>query len=324
MKKYFVVTIDTEIDKSRDWSIPDTLTFSSIIEGIPRKLNPLFNQYNVKATYLLSPEVIEDNNCVSVLKELNNTELGTHLHGDLIEPERTHAVLAGIHSHEMQCTYTKLLERSKITTLTRLFEATFGYNPLSFRAGRFGIGNETLSILSELGYKVDTSVTPGVNWIYPEGISNHTSAPEQPYFADIDNFLEAGSLDILEVPVSIIDVNIKDPPDFLSYLWLRKKIRFLFRRDYDHFWLRPSFSSLDEMIYVIARIENKFRDCDNIVVNMMFHTNEVIPNASPYTKTEGDCRKFLERIRSVLEYCRRKNFQFVKLSDLYGVFREMR
>ena len=321
MKKYFVVTIDAEIDKSRDWGIPEELTYQSIIKGIPQRLTPLFERYQVKPTYLLSSEIIENHSCVNVLNKLTNAELGAHLHGDLIDPERTNKKLAGIISLEMQCSYPKKLERAKLLNLKNMFVNTFGYSPESFRAGRFAIGNQTLPILSELGFKVDTSVTPGIEWIYPEGRSNHIMAPEQPYFPDERNFIEEGDLNILEVPVTIIDVNAKDPPEFLSFTWLRKKARRLIGRDNNLYWLRPSFCSLYEMIYAIKTIESKYRDCKSIVVNMMFHTNEIVPQASPYTSTERDCNNLLKKMCGVFEYCQKQNFQFVILSELYHVFK---
>ena len=38
--------------------------------------------------------------------------------------------------------------------------STFGHAPASFRAGRFGIGPRSIGILDDLGYAVESSVTP--------------------------------------------------------------------------------------------------------------------------------------------------------------------
>ena len=44
------------------------------------------------------------------------------------------------------------------------FRTAFGRPPRSFRAGRFGIGENTVPILDSLGYAVESSVTPHVDW----------------------------------------------------------------------------------------------------------------------------------------------------------------
>ena len=85
------VTIDTECDKSPTWANSDPLTFRSVTEGIPEKLQPLFKEFDIKSTYLLSPEVIEDRRCKEVLNLIkNDCELGTHLHAGFIEPEQNY------------------------------------------------------------------------------------------------------------------------------------------------------------------------------------------------------------------------------------------
>ena len=47
--------------------------------------------YNIKSTFLLSPEVLEDNHTIEMLKSIQTpeTEFGTHLHSEFIEPQRS-------------------------------------------------------------------------------------------------------------------------------------------------------------------------------------------------------------------------------------------
>ena len=50
---------------------------------------PLCERFGIKATYLISPEVIEDAASHQALLGLGaRHELGAHLHGDFIGPER--------------------------------------------------------------------------------------------------------------------------------------------------------------------------------------------------------------------------------------------
>src|SRR5205823_3568889 len=142
-QRALMVTIDTEVDKDRAWRISDPPSFSSVIQGVPDVLSPLFDEFGVVPTYLLSPEVIEDRESAAVLGELGDrAELGTHLHAEFVEPERTlrREVMAGQPTEAVQCAYPPEVERAKLKSLTDLFTATFGQRPTAFRAARYGLG----------------------------------------------------------------------------------------------------------------------------------------------------------------------------------------
>jgi len=71
LSKYFIVSVDVEIDKSPNWSTATPTTFSGVKHGIKEILHPLFMKYGVRPTYLLSPEVISLE-CCKIFLELNN------------------------------------------------------------------------------------------------------------------------------------------------------------------------------------------------------------------------------------------------------------
>lgn len=50
------------------------------------------------------------------------------------------------------------LEAAKIDMLTDAIAAAFGSRPVAYRAGRYGIGADTLRLLAERGYRLDSSV----------------------------------------------------------------------------------------------------------------------------------------------------------------------
>ncbi|MBA7507587.1 hypothetical protein ES706_06307 [subsurface metagenome] len=320
MKIFLVITIDTEIDKSPDWRVSANETFLSVLDGIPKKLTPLFNQFGARPTYLLSSEVIENKDCVSLLRSIANCELGTHLHGDLVEPQRKVYKLANTRTSAMQNSYPSEIEYQKLKNLTNLFIEKFGFSPSSFRAGRFAAGNNTITLLQELGYLVDSSVTPGVDWNFPEGRANFLGAKEQPYFPSKENLLEEGNSTVLEVPVSIFTPRFKKHFYALDKLKGLKLVSAIINTILPTRWLRPSLQSSSGMLGVIAKMIKRYGVNNAIVLNMMFHSMEVIPNASPYTKTEDECQALLKRIEAVLEYCATNNFTFATLSELYPVF----
>jgi len=317
---FFVVTIDTEIDKSPDWKISADETFLSVLDGIPKKLTPLFNRFGAKPTYLLSSEVMENKECVSLLKSIDNCELGTHLHGDLVEPQRKVYKLANTRTGAMQNSYPKEIEYQKLKNLTNLFIEKFGFSPSSFRAGRFAAGNNTINSLEKLGYLVDSSVTPGIDWNLPEGRANFLGAKEQPYFPGRENLLEKGNSKVLEVPVSIVPPRLKKYFYALDKVKVLKLVSAIINTILPPRWLRPSFQNPSGMLGVITKLLKRYGMNNAIVLNMMFHSIEVVPNASPYTKTEDECEALLGRMGMVLEYCTTNNFNFVTLSELYSVF----
>ena len=159
MKIYLCISIDCECDKGIGWVCRQPLSFSGVAEGLARRLHPLFLQYAAKPTYLLSAEVMRDEQSVNWLRKISNqAELGSHLHGEFVDP----GAFIPVVTSAFQRDYSPEIEALKMANLTSLFTEAFGRPPRSFRAGRFGIGRFSLEILQNLGYRVDSSVTPHV------------------------------------------------------------------------------------------------------------------------------------------------------------------
>jgi len=59
--------------------------------------------------------------------------------------------MANQNTSEIQSSYSQEIEFEKLKNLTDLFINKFGHRPTSFRAGRFGAGNNTISALENLG-----------------------------------------------------------------------------------------------------------------------------------------------------------------------------
>jgi len=317
-KTFFVITVDTECDRSTSWRASNPLTFRSVLEGIPERLQPLLRAFDAKPTYLISAEVLENARCVETLASLaGDYELGTHLHGAYVEPQKMYENYAGTETPELTCFYDEALEAAKIETLTKLFEDRFGFAPTSYRAGRFGAGANTIRVLEGLGYKVDTSVTPHVCWEDPAGRVDFTDAPEQPYFPDLHDLTRRGNSTVLEVPVSIVRHPWRS--EVVNKVIQRARMGFVTRLS-DRFlgpiWLRPSFSTAEQMTRLIEDYLERYRKNACVVLNMMFHSMEIVPNASPYARMERDCQRLLLRIRKVLGFCANTGTEFVTLSQL--------
>src|SRR5262249_40217001 len=150
------ISIDCECDKGPRWKSQMPLRFSGITEGIGRRLAPLFAHHRAKPTYLISPEVFRDDASLETLRaQRRGAELGTHLHGVYAEPGAYEPEVTRVFQRD----YPEDVERAKITSLTAMFRTAFDHAPRSFRAGRFGIGPNTIPILEALDYQVESSVT---------------------------------------------------------------------------------------------------------------------------------------------------------------------
>ena len=294
---YLVITIDTEADHSVDWKKSKPLTFKSITETIPAMLEPLFKEYGAIGTYLLTTEVLENDEAVSAMKTVKDCELGTHMHPEYIEPEKKYFDYPGTYSEEFSNNYGVEIEQKKLENITNLFKEKLGYQPIVYRGGKFGFGDNTALSLAGLGYLIDTSVTPRVSWRAIGG-PDFSEFPDQPYFIKDKN----GSDCLLEVPVSVI---------FLNSL-----SKFLNKPT----WLRPSFSNATDMKRLINKYISSYSFADTIVLNMMFHSMEFCPMASPYSKNQNDCEVLIRKVRSVIEYCKEIKVKFCRLSQIKTVY----
>jgi len=306
MKIIIAVTIDTECDKGPSWSVRHPLQFESVNVGIPHVIMPLLKQFRIKPTFFLSPEVIQDMQASNILAKIPDCELGTHLHGEFIPPDDNPFAHR---TYTPQLSYTPEVEWQKLVNLTNLFEKRFGYRPRSFRAGRFGISYFTLKFLEELDYWVDSSITPFRSHNFGNGlISDHWGAPLEPYYPSQNNPCRPGSLSVLEVPVTIIIPQINRwPVWFLRAVGKVGKIRrMLIKRFGPPRWLRPFRGTPTELVSIAEDVIRTWRGKSPPILNIMFHSVEVIPGASPYAATQEDVDYLLDSLGQLFEHLHKK------------------
>jgi hypothetical protein len=304
MKIDLIISIDTECDKGEGWKVKQPFRFENVLRGIPDRLQPVFEKFNIIPTFLLSPEVMLNDKCVSLFRSLGQRiDLGTHLHAEFIPP---HENMRAEDTRQFQSSLGRSEECEKLANLTRLFQDRFGYSPRTFRAGRFGLSHFTLSILEDLGYEIDSSVTPFMWWWQERGKGvNFLGAPSQPYFPEVGDFRKKGSMKILEVPVTLVNrFWERFPRSFLLAMnplarWQTVLMNVVLGKRLRSLWLRPTYSTSGQMMSVTEHLAGKVTD-GRLTLCMMFHSNEATPGASPYHLTEDSVSAFLDRIQSYL------------------------
>lgn len=301
MDKPFIITIDTEPDCDVSWKRSDPLTFESVLVGIPKILRPIWDKFEVRPVYFVSPEVVGNAQCCDVLKEeiRLGAEVGSHLHSEYIEPHKKYEDFAGTPSKEYPCfAHDTEIEFEKIKNLTELIERNVGVRPVSYRAARYGADLDTIKSLKRLGYTVDSSVTPRIDWSYQSG-PDHSRGPQQPYFVSDESLYHAGNSGILEVPITISEKRFFLLPE-----------NWLFRR-----WLRPTHMTVFEMKLLVSEFLKKY---ENPVLNMMFHSMELIPGKTPFVKSTFAQKAYVSRLERTIAYLKDKGFRSRTLGQLYA------
>ena len=119
----------------------------------------IFDQFLVKPTYVVDYPVAVQKSSITVLKTLlddNRAEIGAHLQPWVSPPfEET------INDYNsFPCNLPYELEFRKLENLTIAIRENFGIAPVSYLAGRYGAGKNTVSILRKLKYEIDLSASP--------------------------------------------------------------------------------------------------------------------------------------------------------------------
>src|SRR6188472_508880 len=295
---HLLVGIDTEGDNQWDAHARAHQTFENIY-ALPR-LHALFARHGVRPTYVITYPVAKDGRAADVLRGLlagGDCEIGAHHHAWETPP----CTADDIRKHP----YASVLPRSQfenqLTSLTDAITAAVGVRPVSYRSGRFGFSAAHVAGLERLGYLVESSVAP-LFYESHKGGPEFVEAPLTPYFLAYDSATTPGSSGVLEIPVSAA-LNRKLPKP-RQHAYARAPYPYTTRRVLRALrllrlrWLRPSYSSLDDML----SLARDLAAMGEPVLNLLFHSSEAIVGGSPYNKTQGELDAFCDRLERFLAF----------------------
>jgi len=97
-----------------------------------------------------------------------------------------------------------------------------GFDVVSFRGGDHFFNNDTLQVLEELDYEIDSSVMQGFSRSMRDFVIDHRIGKRQitmnvPYFLSHDDYLIPGASNVLEIPVTNLYFFLKRPMFFLPF-----------------------------------------------------------------------------------------------------------
>jgi hypothetical protein len=295
---HLLVGIDTEGDNQWDAAARANQRFENIY-ALPR-LHALFARHGVRPTYVITHPVACDPRSVEVLRSLltgGDCEIGAHHHAWETPP----CTVDDVRRHA----YASMLPRrqfvDQLATLTTAIAEAVGARPVSYRSGRFGFSAEHTAALEDQGYLIESSVAP-LFYESHKGGPEFVEAPLTPYFLAYDSATRPGTSNLLEVPVTAA-LN-RRLPRRLQYAYARAPRPYTTKRLLRALgllrvrWLRPSYSSADDMIALARDLAR----AGEPVLNLLFHSSEAIVGGSPYNRTQGELDAFVDRLEKFLKF----------------------
>jgi hypothetical protein len=309
-----IVTIDTEED---NWGQYDLTDYT--LENIEKidVLQELFDRYGVTPTYLVTYPVATDNGAIYRLRRImedGRCEIGTHCHPWNTPPFEE----ARNDRNSMLCNLAEDLQYKKIGTLHQAITRNFGVVPTSFRAGRWGFGESTACCLSQLGYKVDSSIMAFQNWKVYEGPDYSDLFPRAFTWEKNEGLRIGPYAGLLEMPATagFTQRNFKLCNQVWQLLGGELPCKLHLRGFLDRLgmlnkiWLSPETSSARQMVKLTTSMMHQGYD----IVNMFFHSTALKAGLSSFVKTREDEDRFLRRIEEFLLFTRIAGIESIKLS----------
>jgi hypothetical protein len=295
---HLLVGIDTEGDNQWDAAARAIQRFENIY-ALPR-LHALFARHGVRPTYVVTYPVARDERSVNVLRTLlagGDCEIGAHHHAWETPPFTPDDV----RRHPYASMLPPAQFEAQLAALTTAIGDAMGTRPISYRSGRFGFSADHVAALEREGYLVESSVAP-LFYESHKGGPEFVEAPLTPYFVAYDNASTAGTSNLLEVPVSAA-LN-RRLPRRLQHLYARAPRPYHTKRILRALgvvrlrWLRPSYSSLQDMMALGRDLARR----DEPVLNLLFHSSEAIVGGSPYNRTQSELDAFFDRLEKFLAF----------------------
>jgi len=157
-------------------------------------VHDLFAAHGVPATYMVDHPIVTCPMSVDILRALledGRSAIGTQLH-PWVNPPFDEEVVP---RNSFVGNLPRELEAAKLAVLTGAIASAFGRRPVMFRAGRYGIGPHSLSLLATDGYRIDTSMRSGYDY-GAEGGPDFTAIGNQAFWT--------GEGDLAELPLTTV------------------------------------------------------------------------------------------------------------------------
>ena len=304
------LAVDAEEDFDWDHPVASTEHSTGCMQRID-DLQRIVGLHGLRPTYLLTYPVLQDDAAVALLRQhaaLGLCDLGIQLHPWVTPPFDGEESQAASYSGNLAAG----LEARKLVALVALFQERFGQAPRIYRAGRYGLGQDTAALLEQHGFDIDTSVAPRTN-------SAEEGGPDYAAY-DYEPFWFGQGRQILELPLcrSIVGWGGKLAPAVYRRLGaapaplrlrgLATRVRFA-----ERITLSPEGNDLAAMLRLLRHLRSR----GQTVFVLSFHSSSLAPGRNPYVRTQADLDVFYGRLTGVLDAMAGPlGFRFASLAEL--------
>lgn len=301
-KKYFIITVDTEGDNI--WSYlpkrgrllaPETKNAIYL----PR-FQQLCETYQFYPTYFVDFEMVKSSEFIRFGKDVlkrNKGEIGMHMHAFSTPPFYELSDLRG-RGLAFAGEYPSKILYQKMEYMTKTLQDTFQIEISSHRGGRWYLDNRILRILDRLGYLVDCTVTPGINWQSIHGQTGLSKGSDYRRYKSRKYQIRDSNL--WELPVTILNKITIDFSEENNFPIKTRKI-----------WLRPNNKNLKDMIWLV---DNNYKGSVNYI-EFMIHSSELMAGGNPNFKTVEDIDKLYKQMEVLFSYLKKKGYQGIGCSN---------
>jgi hypothetical protein len=285
-----LVVVDTE--EEFDWRQPHSRENTAVTAiGAQGPAQAVFDRYGIVPTYVIDYPVASNPRAVAALRQFydrGTCRIGTHLH-PWVNPPHLEPVTA---FNSYPGNLSAALEQAKLERLTATIAEAFGVAPSIYKAGRYGIGPGTATILDKLGYKIDVSVVPFTNFS-ADGGPDFSGCGFEPWW-----FGSRG--DLLEIPLScgfyglLRSVGPALYPRLVSRAGMCVRLPGLLARSklLERIRLTPEGVDLAANIRLTRSLYNQ--GCR--IFTLTYHSPSLVPGMTPYVCSESGLSAFLATI----------------------------
>jgi glycosyltransferase involved in cell wall biosynthesis len=297
-----MVMIDTEAEF--DWNGPflrSHMSVRNIREQV--RVQEIFDQFGLRPTYLVDYAVATQPEGYQPIREFlrsGRCDIGAHLQPWETPPYAEELGIPTSFQHNLPA----WLQKEKLLCLTEAIVASFGVRPVSYRAGRYGVGEEIAWILETLGYQIDLSVLPGHDLRGRHG-PDFRQAPSRPYWFGEDRQLleipltsgysgllaRAGASQTLNATVYTA---LAGPhaaglhlPGVVARLNLLERIM-----------LTPEGMAIQDL----KRLTRMLLSRGQQVFTFNYHSSTLLPGATPYVRSPADLDRMIRTIEEYLHF----------------------
>ena len=299
----FAVFVDVE--EEFDWSAPPArdqraTTAMTAFPAAHRR----FADRGVPLTCMVDHPIATDPHAVDILTQMladGRSTIGVQLHAWVTPPFDETLTSANSYAGNLP----RAQEAAKIDAMTHAIEIAFGLTPISYRAGRYGIGPATLGLLAARGYRIDTSVRARYDY----------SADDGPDFTAIGPHAYRDG-PMIELPLTTVFTGTARRGGAGLYRALRvlPRARGLFARAglLSRIALTPEDMPVADALNAIdVAVDDGVR-----LLSLSFHSPSLVPGHTPYVRDADDRRRFDHWWDAVLDRLDRRGVRSAALADI--------